>query len=130
MLKLCWICQPHVRYQENLASSRLFHQRGLFKYVSVGYYPPRDYQPLVEFVAAIKIPVRLTLEHVRTFAEHLQRICEIMCGDKNVPVWMSSSNYKQPEPTIHKPTSHKIALYYVHVSCSPQLTNFVFTCFL
>jgi hypothetical protein len=52
------------------------------KYLSVGYYPARDYLPLVEVGASSKMPVRLEEEHVRTFAEHLPRICEAMCGDE------------------------------------------------
>ena len=55
------------------------------KYLSVGYYPARDYQPLVEVGASTKMPVRLTEEHVRTFAEHLPRICEAMCSDEQYP---------------------------------------------
>jgi len=52
------------------------------KYLSVGYYPARVYQPLVEVGALNKMPVRLTEEHVRTLAEHLPRICEAICGDE------------------------------------------------
>jgi len=29
------------------------------------------------------MPVRLTEEHVRTFAEHLPKICEAMCNDEH-----------------------------------------------
>ena len=47
-------------------------------YLSVGYYPARDYLPLVEVGASSKMPVRLEEEHVRTFAEHLPIICEAM----------------------------------------------------
>jgi len=36
----------------------------------------------VEVGASTKMPVRLEEEHVRTFAEHLPRICEAMCGDE------------------------------------------------
>ena len=52
------------------------------KYLSVGYYPASDYLPLVEVGASNKMPIRLEEEHVRTFAEHLPRICEAMCGDE------------------------------------------------
>ena len=52
------------------------------KYLSVGYYSARDYLPLVEVGASNKVPIRLEEEHVRTFAEHLPRICEAMCGDE------------------------------------------------
>ena len=36
----------------------------------------------MELGASTKIPVRLEKEHVRTFADHLLRICEAMCGDE------------------------------------------------
>ena len=36
----------------------------------------------MEVGASTKIPVRLTEEHVRTFAEYLPRKCEAMCRDE------------------------------------------------
>ena len=41
------------------------------KYVSIGLYPTRNYQPLVEFGGPEKIPILLTDRHVRFRAEHL-----------------------------------------------------------
>ena len=61
---------------------RTFFIEDCSKYLSVGYYPARDYLPLVELGASNRMPVRLEEEHVRTFAEHLPRICEAMCGDE------------------------------------------------
>jgi len=52
------------------------------KYLSVGYYLARDYQPLVEEGALSKMTVRLTEKHVRTFAKHLPRMYEDMCSDE------------------------------------------------
>ena len=66
--------QTYVRSQECLTSSHIFFNDDCSKYLSVGYYPARDYQPLVEVGVSTKMPVRLTEEHVRTFAEHLPRI--------------------------------------------------------
>ena len=60
------------------------------KYLSVGYYPVRDYQPLMEVGASTKMPVRLTEEHVRTFVQHLPRIVRPCVATNNIPVWMAS----------------------------------------
>ena len=65
-----------------LLGRNFFINEACSKYLSVGYYPARDYQPLVEVGASTKMPVRLTEEHVRTFAEHLPKICEAMCSDE------------------------------------------------
>ena len=62
----------------------LFINEDCSKYLSVGYYPARDYQPLVEVCVSTKMPVRLTEEHVRTFAEHLPGIFEAMCSDEQL----------------------------------------------
>jgi len=37
---------------------------------------------LLEVGASTKMPVRVTEEHVRTFAEHQPRICTAMCSDE------------------------------------------------
>ena len=52
------------------------------KYVSVGYYPTRNYQPLVEIVGLGKMPIILTDQHVANMAEHLALFCEAMCGNE------------------------------------------------
>ena len=41
------------------------------RYISVGYYPSRNYQPLVEIVTPKQHPILLTDHHVTTLAEHL-----------------------------------------------------------
>jgi hypothetical protein len=51
------------------------------KYVSVEYYPTKDYQPFVELGCAKKAPLILNEQHVRTMAEHLPQLCEAMCND-------------------------------------------------
>ena len=38
------------------------------KYVSVGYYPARDYQPLAEFGGAKKLPLLLNVQQLQTMA--------------------------------------------------------------
>ena len=41
------------------------------KYISVGFYPSRNYQPLVELGSPKVTPIPITDSHVRTLAEHL-----------------------------------------------------------
>jgi len=41
------------------------------KYISVGFYTARHYQPLVEIGGPKSAPVILTDQHVKTFSEHL-----------------------------------------------------------
>jgi hypothetical protein len=53
------------------------------KYVSVRYYPTKDYQPFMELGGAKKAPLILNEQHVRTMAEHLPRLCEAMCNDEH-----------------------------------------------
>lgn len=51
------------------------------RYVSVEFYPTRNYQPLVELEGPKLKPVILTDQHVVTMAECLPSICETMCDD-------------------------------------------------
>jgi hypothetical protein len=51
------------------------------KYMSVGYYPTKVYQPFVEIGGAKKAPLILNEKDVRTKAEHLPHLCEAMCND-------------------------------------------------
>jgi hypothetical protein len=53
------------------------------KYVSVGFYPARGYQSLVEFRASRNRPNLLTEQHVPTFAEHLPRLFEAVCREEH-----------------------------------------------
>jgi len=51
------------------------------RYVSVGYYPTRKYQPLVEFGGSKIKPVIIDPQHVETMVACLPRICEAMCDN-------------------------------------------------
>ena len=53
------------------------------KYVSVGFYPYRDYEVLVEFGGQRYKPIALTEQHVLTMAENLPLICKAMCGGEH-----------------------------------------------
>ena len=52
------------------------------KYILVGFFPARNYQPLVEFEAHESTSPILTNHHVRTMAEHLPRQCDALCNDE------------------------------------------------
>jgi hypothetical protein len=52
------------------------------RYVSVGYYPARNYSVLVEFGGSRIKPIALTEANVRTLAEHLPTLCKKMCSDE------------------------------------------------
>jgi len=41
------------------------------KYISVGFYPARNYQLMVEIGCPKSIPIVLTNQHVKTLSEHL-----------------------------------------------------------
>ena len=53
------------------------------KYVSIGFYPTRIYQPLVELGGCGKIPLLLTVTHVRFLAEHLPRQITGLCTNEH-----------------------------------------------
>ena len=48
------------------------------KYISVGFYPARNYQPCVELGGPKSNPIVLTDQHVQTLAEHLSPQCEAL----------------------------------------------------
>lgn len=52
------------------------------KYVSVGYYPARNYQPFVELGGAKKQPLLLNDQHLRTMAEHIRALCDALCTNE------------------------------------------------
>jgi len=51
------------------------------RYVSVGYYPARNYQPLVEFGGSKIKPVIIDPQHVEKMVACLPRICEATCDN-------------------------------------------------
>jgi len=49
------------------------------KYISIGFYPTRNYQLLVELGGPEKIPIILTDNHMRFLVEHLPRQITGLC---------------------------------------------------
>jgi hypothetical protein len=52
------------------------------KYVSIGFYPTKNYQPMVELGARDKAPLLLDDRHVRLMAEHLTAQCDALCNNE------------------------------------------------
>jgi len=51
------------------------------RYISVGYYPSRNYQPLVEIGTPKQHPILLTDRHVSTLADHLRAPVDALWRD-------------------------------------------------
>jgi hypothetical protein len=52
------------------------------KYVSIGFYPTKNYQPMVELGARDKAPLLLDDSHVRLMADHLTEQCDALCNNE------------------------------------------------
>jgi hypothetical protein len=52
------------------------------KYISVAFYPNKNYQPMVEIGAPDKTPLLLTERYVRLMAEHLPAQCDALCNNE------------------------------------------------
>jgi hypothetical protein len=59
-----------------------FLNRDRTKYVSVGFYPALDYQPLVEFGGSQNKPIFIATDVAESLAQHLPRMCNSMCGNE------------------------------------------------
>jgi hypothetical protein len=75
-------------------SSRVLLRRVFFlneeksRYVSVGFYPARNYQPLLEFGGTRILPLVLPKEFVKIAVERLPVLVEAMCRNEHF-VWCS-----------------------------------------
>jgi len=53
------------------------------KFVSVGYYPARGYQPLAEFGGAKKLPLLLDAQQLQTMTENIAALCNAMSTNEH-----------------------------------------------
>jgi len=53
------------------------------KFVSVGYYPARGYQPLAEFGGAKKLPLLLDAQQLQTLAENIAALCNALSANEH-----------------------------------------------
>ena len=60
------------------------------RYISVGFYPAHNYQPLVEFGGTRILALVLPADHVNFVAERLPGLVEAICRYENL-VWSSEN---------------------------------------
>ena len=85
-----WVGPLHLRRGRHPAfdPNRVLLRRVFFlnddksKYVSVGFYPAQNYQPLVEFKGNKLLPLLLAAEYVTILAERLADLVEAMCQNE------------------------------------------------
>ena len=53
------------------------------KFVSVGYYPARCYQPLAEFGGAKKLPLLFDAQQLQTMAENIATLCNALSTNEH-----------------------------------------------
>ena len=79
------------------------------KYVSVGFYPARDYHPFMEFGSVKKNGTTIIIlddRQVEKMAECLPRIFESMCGNEQY-------GYKEDDFRLNTTGSYRIARLYL-----------------
>jgi len=107
-----WPANPAFDPKRVLLRRMIFINEEKTKYVSVGYYPARDYQPLVEFGAIRRGGSKsliLTDEQVAALADCLPDIRDSMCiGRNRVVIKCESANIR-----LHTPKKHGSARLFV-----------------
>jgi hypothetical protein len=68
-------------------TSCFFLNREKSKYLSVGYYPARFYEAMIEFGGANLLPVILSEQRLSLLSEHLPQVCEAMCRSERYTFW-------------------------------------------
>jgi len=53
------------------------------KYVSVGFYPARGYQPLAEFGGAKKLPLLLNAQQLQIMADNIAALCDALSTNEH-----------------------------------------------
>jgi len=53
------------------------------KFVSVGYYPARGYQPLAEFGGAKKLPLLFDIQQLQILAENIASLCNALSANEH-----------------------------------------------
>ena len=78
------------------------------RYISIGYYPSRNYQPLVEIGSPKQHPIQLTDHHVSTLADHLTGQVDALWRDEMYTV-------RDGDFAMHSATPYKTAVLTVGV---------------
>jgi len=53
------------------------------KFVSLGFYPARGYQPLAEFGGAKKLPLLLNAQQLQTMADNIAALCNALATNEH-----------------------------------------------
>jgi len=107
-----WPANPAFDPNRVLLRRMFFINEDETKYVSVGFYPARDYQPLVEFGAIRRggsNSLILADEQVAALADCLPAILDFMCvGGDRIVIKCESGNFR-----LHTPKRHGSARLFV-----------------
>jgi hypothetical protein len=76
------------------------------KYVSIGYYPARNYESMVEFGSVRNNQIILTEPQVRFLAETIPNMCESLCNNE-------STTFKDGDIRLTTTGSIKVARLYL-----------------
>ena len=99
-----WPSNPAFDYKSFLLRLILFINEDKTKYVSVGFYPARDYQPLVEFGAIRRGGSKyliLSDEQVTTLADCLSAMRDSMCVGGNRVIKCEIGKFRLQTPQKH-----------------------------
>jgi hypothetical protein len=69
------------------------------KYISVGYYPPRNYQLMLEIGSSKVNPILLTEQHVKTLGEYLPAHVDALWKGVATTYWMVNLQCTLLHPT-------------------------------
>jgi len=76
------------------------------KFVSVGYYPARGYQPLAEFGGAKKLPLLLDAQQLQKLAENIASLCNALSANEHF-------SKKDGDFKMNTTGSYRIAIVYL-----------------
>jgi len=69
--------------EQSHGTARLFIAEDKSKFMSVGYYPARGYQPLAEIGDAKKLPLILDAQQLQTMAENIAALCNALSTNEH-----------------------------------------------
>jgi hypothetical protein len=85
---------------------RVFFNEDKSKYVSIGYYPARNYEPMVEFCSVRNNPIILTEPQMRYLAEVIPHMCHSLCINEK-------TTFKDGDLQLTTTESTKVARMYL-----------------
>jgi hypothetical protein len=70
------------------------------KYISVGFYTAQNYQTLVEFGGAKRLPILLTSDYVAAMAERLPALVEAICRNERHQFWSEDKAFRMKSQAV------------------------------